>query len=63
MSNFDQSDSAAASRRWWGRLGVTVGAVLGMAAHLEGKACTVMDQTGMAQKGGAVTSHLELGDD
>jgi indolepyruvate ferredoxin oxidoreductase len=41
---------------------LTVGAVLGMAAHLDGKACTVMDQTGMAQKGGAVTSHLQVTD-
>lgn len=40
---------------------LTVGAVLGMAAHIEGKGCTVMDQTGMAQKGGAVTSHLRVG--
>jgi indolepyruvate ferredoxin oxidoreductase len=40
---------------------LTVGAVLGMAAHLDDKACTVMDQTGMAQKGGAVTSHLQIG--
>jgi len=40
---------------------LTVGAVLGMAAHLDGKAVTVMDQTGMAQKGGAVTSHLRVG--
>jgi indolepyruvate ferredoxin oxidoreductase len=41
---------------------LTVGAVLGMAAHLDDKACTVMDQTGMAQKGGAVTSHLQVVD-
>jgi len=41
---------------------LTVGAVLGMAAHLDNKACTVMDQTGMAQKGGAVTSHLQVVD-
>ena len=41
---------------------LTVGAVLGMAAHLDGKTCTVMDQTGMAQKGGAVTSHLQVVD-
>jgi len=39
---------------------LTIGAVLGMAAHLEGKGCTIMDQTGMAQKGGAVTSHLRI---
>jgi indolepyruvate ferredoxin oxidoreductase len=40
---------------------LTIGAVLGMAAHLEGRGCTVLDQTGMAQKGGAVTSHLWVG--
>ncbi|MET1025928.1 MAG: indolepyruvate ferredoxin oxidoreductase family protein [Dongiaceae bacterium] len=39
---------------------VTIGALIGMAAHLEGKACTVMDQTGLAQKGGAVVSHIRL---
>jgi indolepyruvate ferredoxin oxidoreductase len=39
---------------------LTVGAVIAMAAHLDGKACTVMDQTGMAQKGGAVTSHVRI---
>jgi indolepyruvate ferredoxin oxidoreductase len=42
---------------------LTVGAVLAMAAHLEGKAAKVLDQTGMAQKGGAVTSHLRIGHD
>jgi indolepyruvate ferredoxin oxidoreductase len=31
-----------------------------MAAHLEDKGCTTMDQTGLAQKGGAVTSHIRL---
>jgi indolepyruvate ferredoxin oxidoreductase len=40
---------------------LTVGAVLGMAAHLEGKSAKVLDQTGMAQKGGAVTSHIRIG--
>jgi indolepyruvate ferredoxin oxidoreductase len=40
---------------------LTVGAVLGMAAHMEGKAAKVLDQTGMAQKGGAVTSHIRIG--
>ncbi len=42
---------------------LTVGAVLAMAAHMEGKAAKVLDQTGMAQKGGAVTSHLRIGAD
>ncbi|MBB4641432.1 indolepyruvate ferredoxin oxidoreductase family protein [Rhizorhapis suberifaciens] len=40
---------------------LTVGAILGMAAHLEGKGCSVLDLTGMAQKGGAVTSHIRIG--
>jgi indolepyruvate ferredoxin oxidoreductase len=39
---------------------LTVGALVGMAAHLEGKGCTVLDMTGMAQKGGAVTSHIRI---
>lgn len=39
---------------------VTVGALLGMAAHLEGKSCTILDMTGLAQKGGAVISHVRL---
>jgi indolepyruvate ferredoxin oxidoreductase len=39
---------------------VTVGALLGMAAHLEGKGVTVLDMTGMSQKGGAVTSHVRI---
>jgi len=41
---------------------LTVGAILAMAAHLEGKAAKVLDQTGMAQKGGAVTSHIRIGE-
>ncbi|MGQ9369671.1 indolepyruvate ferredoxin oxidoreductase family protein [Azospirillum sp. ST 5-10] len=40
---------------------VTVGALLGMAAHLEGKGVGVLDMTGLAQKGGAVTSHIRIG--
>jgi indolepyruvate ferredoxin oxidoreductase len=40
---------------------LTIGALLGMAAHLEGKGCTVLDMTGMAQKGGGVTSHIRTG--
>jgi indolepyruvate ferredoxin oxidoreductase len=39
---------------------LTVGALLGMAAHLDGLACSVLDTTGMAQKGGAVTSHIRI---
>ncbi len=40
---------------------LTIGALLGMAAHLDDKGCTVLDLTGMAQKGGAVTSHIRIG--
>ena len=39
---------------------VTVGAMITMAAHLEGKPCSSVDQFGMAQKGGAVMSHLRI---
>ncbi|MEX3955920.1 indolepyruvate ferredoxin oxidoreductase family protein [Trinickia sp. EG282A] len=39
---------------------VTIGALLGMAAHLEGKGVTVLDVTGLAQKGGAVMSHVQI---
>ena len=39
---------------------VTVGALLGMAAHLEGLACSVFDMTGLSQKNGAVFSHVQI---
>ena len=39
---------------------VTIGAVLGMAAHLEGKGVGVIDMAGLAQKGGAVYSHMRI---
>jgi indolepyruvate ferredoxin oxidoreductase len=39
---------------------VTIGALLGMAAHLEGKGCTSLDMTGLAQKGGAVFTHMRI---
>ncbi|MES2355648.1 MAG: indolepyruvate ferredoxin oxidoreductase family protein [Pseudomonadota bacterium] len=39
---------------------VTIGGILGMAAHIEGKGVAVLDMTGLAQKGGAVTSHIRL---
>ena len=41
---------------------VTIGALIGMAAHLEGKGVTVLDMTGLAQKGGAVMSHVRIAD-
>ncbi|MGE3731360.1 MAG: indolepyruvate ferredoxin oxidoreductase family protein [Lysobacterales bacterium] len=39
---------------------VTIGALIGMAAHLEGRGVSVLDQTGLAQKGGAVTTHVRV---
>lgn len=41
---------------------ITTGALIGMAARLDGKHCTVLDATGMAQKNGAVMSHIRIGD-
>lgn len=38
----------------------TVGSLIGMAAHIEGKGCSVVDMAGLAQKGGAVVSHLRI---
>ena len=41
---------------------VTIGALIGMAAHLDGKGVTVLDMTGLAQKGGSVFSHVRIAD-
>jgi len=42
---------------------VTSGAILGMAAHLEGRAVKTLDFTGLAQKNGAVVAHLQIAAD
>jgi indolepyruvate ferredoxin oxidoreductase len=39
---------------------ITIGALLGMAAHVEGKACSTLDFTGLSQKNGAVMSHVRI---
>jgi indolepyruvate ferredoxin oxidoreductase len=39
---------------------VTVGALLGMAARIDGVATSILDQMGLAQKGGSVVSHLRF---
>jgi indolepyruvate ferredoxin oxidoreductase len=39
---------------------ITIGALLGMAAHLEGKGTSALDMTGMSQKNGSVTSHVRI---
>jgi len=39
---------------------ITIGQILGVAAHLEGKGVTVLDMSGLAQKYGAVMSHVQV---
>jgi len=39
---------------------LTVGSILAMAAHLEGKGCSTLNQTGLAQKFGSVVSHVKI---
>ncbi len=39
---------------------ITIGALLGMAAHLDGKGCSALDFTGLAQRNGAVMSHVRI---
>src|SRR5690606_33083195 len=39
---------------------ITIGAIVSMAAHLQGLSATVLDLTGLAQKGGTVISHIRL---
>jgi indolepyruvate ferredoxin oxidoreductase len=42
---------------------VTAAAILGMAAHLQGKSASLYDMTGLAQKNGAVYSHVRIAED
>ncbi|MFT6302265.1 MAG: indolepyruvate ferredoxin oxidoreductase [Granulosicoccus sp.] len=39
---------------------LTIGALIGMAAHIDGNASMILDVAGLAQKGGAVLSHVRL---
>ncbi|OZI53326.1 pyruvate ferredoxin oxidoreductase [Bordetella genomosp. 4] len=39
---------------------ITIGAIVSMAAHLQGLSASVLDLTGLAQKGGTVISHIRL---
>jgi indolepyruvate ferredoxin oxidoreductase len=39
---------------------ITVGALLGMAAHIEGKGSSVLDSIGLAQKNGSVLSYVRI---
>lgn len=40
---------------------LTIGALIGMAAHIEGRRPLILDMAGLAQKGGAVISHIRIG--
>lgn len=40
---------------------LTISAILAMAAHIEGKGCSTLNQTGLAQKFGSVVSHVRIG--
>jgi indolepyruvate ferredoxin oxidoreductase len=60
-------DAAGRDRAWGivvagvGGTGViTIGQLLGMAAHLEGKGVVTQDSAGLAQKGGATWSHIQI---
>jgi indolepyruvate ferredoxin oxidoreductase len=39
---------------------ITIGSLLGMAAHLDGKGVVTQDAGGLAQKGGATWSHIQI---
>ncbi|HYN58889.1 MAG TPA: DUF6537 domain-containing protein, partial [Rubrivivax sp.] len=41
---------------------ITIGQLLGMAAHIEGKGVVTQDAGGLAQKGGATWSHIQIAD-
>ncbi|MCA6215498.1 indolepyruvate ferredoxin oxidoreductase family protein [Ideonella sp. B7] len=41
---------------------ITIGQLLGMAAHMEGKGVITQDAAGLAQKGGATWSHVQIAD-
>lgn len=58
---FDLKDGWASVINGVGGTGiVTIASILGMAAHLEGKGCGMIDMAGLAQKGGAVFSHMRI---
>ena len=43
-----------------GGTGVLITSLIAMAAHIEGKGCATLNQTGLAQKFGAVVSHVRV---
>ena len=69
----DSTPAAGRSSRWKGVRNIvftgvggtgvtTVASILAMAAHVDGRAASVVDMTGLAQKGGAVFSHVRIGE-
>ena len=71
LENFPEPELPAIDHQPWnivvtgiGGTGVlTVTALIAMAAHIEGKGCATMNQTGLAQKFGSVVSHVRVGKD
>ena len=68
ISGLPVPDEPSLARSWniavtgVGGTGVlTIGALIAMAAALEGKSPMVLDMAGLAQKGGAVLSHIRIG--
>jgi len=67
LSPLPEPSLPAAERAWGivvGGVGgtgvITIGSLLGMAAHLEGKGVVTQDAGGLAQKGGATWSHIQI---
>jgi indolepyruvate ferredoxin oxidoreductase len=70
VQDLPEPDVPAAPRPWGivvagvGGTGViTIGQLLGVAAHIEGKGVITQDAAGLAQKGGATWSHIQIADD
>lgn len=71
MPNLPDPVTASVDRRPWnivvtgvGGTGVlTIASLVAMAAHIEGKGCATMNQTGLAQKFGSVVSHVRVAKD
>ncbi len=42
---------------------VTIGQIIGMAAHIDGLGCSLLDFTGLAQKGGGVLTHIQISEE
>ena len=62
LPELDESDTYGILIAGVGGTGVvTIGALLGMAAHVDQRGVSIVDQLGFAQKGGAVMTHVRIG--